>query len=224
MPIVSVSPDADPIDWRTKGVVTGVKDQLLCDASHAFSVIGAMEGSWAIKKGTLVSMSEQQLIDCVADNEGCDGGSPVRAIEDVIDRGGIANVPSYPYTAVAGTCGVGTAFLVADFSAMSRPEPGDESALASFVSDNGPVSAVLRIRTTAWDNYTTGILDQPVQADSALRFVAVLIAGWGSSGDGDYWIVKTSEGTSFGDQGYVLIRRGTNAFGIADFVVWPEAN
>ena len=191
--------DADEVDWRTQGVVTSVKDQGSCEADYAFSVSGAIESASAIETGTLVSLSAQQLIDCVSNNQGCTSGSPVRAMEEV-ELTGIANELSYPYLAAEGSCQpFAAAVTISDFG---RADPGNEGALRKLVQTRGPVSAVLRIRSSAWDSYQSGVYKEP-DADSLPRFVAVLIVGYDVQGSTPYWIVKTTYGSGWERRGGV---------------------
>lgn len=220
IPILATGPTGPAsVDWRAKGVVTGVGDQGQCSSDYDFSAIGAVEGAWGITKGQLTNLSEQQIIDCDGASVGCEGGSPVRALEFGLANQGFVTEQSYPYTALDGTCKSATP--VVTISSLGRPVPGDEAALASAVANVGPVSAVLRVRGTAWDTYAGGLFDPATAASGVPRYVAVLIVGYGDQGGTPYWIVKTSNGTDWGNQGYVLIPRGQNALGIADYVVVP---
>lgn len=131
---------AASVDWRTKGAVTGLKNQQQCGSCWAFSATGAMEGAWQIATGQLVPLSEQQLNDCETDQDGCSGGIPGDAFQWVEGQT-MCTEDGYPYTGNAQQC-------QASGCAAGIPQGGvaglryvdqDENALMEAVSQQ-PVS------------------------------------------------------------------------------------
>merc|ERR1711976_447139 len=93
----------DSVDWNDAGAVTPIKDQGQCGSCWSFSTTGGLEGAYQVSSGKLVSMSEQQFVDCDKGDSGCNGGLMDRAFSFAKGTA-IATESSYPYTARDGTC------------------------------------------------------------------------------------------------------------------------
>lgn len=208
----SLSAAAD-IDWRTRGVLTGVKDQGQCGSCWAFSATEAIE-SYAVISGKyrLTALSPQQINSCDRNDGGCNGGNTETAYKYVVSAGGIETEASYPYTSGRGQTGPCLAdpskFVVkiTGYRAVAKGESNLEAAL-----NNGPVSVCLA--ADAFQTYHSGILAScPGRIDHCVQAVGYTA---------DYWIVRNSWGTGWGEAGFIRIKRGANLCQISDDVTYP---
>jgi len=233
-------PEAVPAswDWRSKNKVTPVKDQQQCGSCWAFSTSGCLESGYAIKynQPATLLLSEQQIVDCSHGcceeegqqvcNSGCSGGWMWNAMTDIMSWGGLETETAYPYTGEDGTCTMSGPYNAAlkNYTCLSVPNGADETTLMpTFLVNVGPLSIALNADLLM--DYSSGIVNPSTSADCDPTSLdhAVLIVGYGTdSGSGQaYWIVKNSWNTSWGENGYFRIAKGTNACGLANAVVSP---
>jgi len=217
-------PVADTVDWRTSGAVTPVKNQGQCGSCWSFSSTGAIEGISKIKRGTLTSVSEQNLMDCSTSygNQGCNGGLMTSAFKYVAANGGIDTEASYPYTAKNGQCHFTTANIGATITSYKTVTSGSESALVTAINTQ-PVSVAIDASHNSFQLYKSGIYYESACSSSRLDH-GVLAVGYGSNGgtNGDYFIVKNSWGTTWGTAGYIqMARNRSNNCGIATQAAYP---
>jgi hypothetical protein len=198
------------LDWRAKGAVTPVKNQGQCGSCWAFSTTGSVEGAHEIATGTLVSLSEQQLVDCAGSqgNQGCNGGLMDDAFEYIIKNGGICSEASYPYKGVDGSCKKCTP--VATISSYVNNPSGNEQDLYQLIQ-NGPVSIAIEADQSGFQFYKNGVFSG---ACGHNLDHGVLIVGYGTENSKPYWIVKNSWGPSWGMSGYILMIEGKNECGL----------
>lgn len=217
-------------DWRSKGVVTPVKDQGYCGSCWAHSAVETVESAWALAGHTLTEFSVQQVTSCASDDYGCQGGWPYSAFEYIESAGGLATAASYPYVdyyhsstttacksfTVAGGQVTGWSYATTPCSFGSCSKQDESKMINNLLVQ--PLSIV--VDASEWSDYTSGVFPVSSCSSSASKLDhAVQLVGYTNYGStSGYYIVRNSWGTSWGVDGYIYLPIGDNACGIADQV------
>jgi cathepsin L len=222
--------NADTVNWVTAGGVTKVKDQGQCGSCWSFSTTGSMEGAHFVASGELLSFSEQQLVDCAYGSQygsyGCNGGSMDGAMV-YYQTYNAETEETYPYTS-----GTDTARKSCQYSASQDTDVADKTktdVLQNNVAQmkaavaQQPVSVAIEADQRSFQSYSSGILDSGCGTNLDH---GVLVVGYGSDSGEEYWLVKNSWNTWWGDQGYIkiAIQDGAGVCGIQMAPVYPTTN
>jgi C1A family cysteine protease len=215
---------ASGIDWRQKGAVTPVKNQGQCGSCWSFSTTGALEGAHFVKTGQLTSLSEQQLVDCSWLNHGCNGGSMDLAFM-YTEKTKLETEANYPYTAKSGLfkCKADKSKEVVGATTYVDV-PKNSSAALKAALNKGPVSVAIEADKPVFHQYTGGVITGS-SCGTGLDH-GVLAVGYGSENGQDFYIVKNSWTTQWGEQGYVRIgiEDGAGVCGIQMMASQPTTN
>lgn len=188
----------DSLDWRDYGVVGPVHKQGSCNSCWAFSAAGSLE-YWLKREDPDAEVSVQAILDCTPKTYGCMGG----LMENVFDYK--SNFPlGYSYTGRVGRCKVHKEGVRA--ISHAEVEENVEQALAYMIHKWGPVSVAVDF--SKQHGYKGGVIK--AEDCTGDPHHAVLAVGYTP----EYWIVKNSMGTDWGDEGYAYIQRGVNACGL----------
>ena len=204
------TPNSSGMDWRTdpRHALTAVKDQGQCGSCWAFSATETVESAYILAGNDAVVMSPQELVDCskgLLSNHGCNGGMYYNAWK--WEKSHYAMKESdYPY--VSGTtkkanpeCSYDESKGVAEVKSYTQVKANVDSIKAAV--EQQPLSIAVMADNDAFRNYTSGVItaDQcPGRIDHAIQAV-----GWGNDGTQDYFIVRNSWNTVWGDKGFAKL-------------------
>lgn len=231
--VLDVSALPTSVDWRSKGVVNSVQNQQSCGSCYSFSAVSTLESAVALKTGKLYDLSEQEIVSCSVKygNLKCNGGNYDSAWNFVKDNNGICSESDYPYTSGNGDGGscIKSCTPVSGTKVQSYVSvtPKSDSALMTALTV-GPVSISIEADTRSFQLYNSGIYSdfEGCNANSKAKGAtsqpninhAVVLVGFGTQNGQDYYILRNSWGTTWGDvkdstngnsnAGYMLIARG----------------
>jgi len=210
------SSNADAVNWVDAGAVTAVKDQGQCGSCWSFSSTGSIEGAHFVATGELLSFSEQQLVECshgILGNHGCNGGLQTYAYQYYETH--FAELEEvYPYTSGNGkadydNCSYDakskTAVEVSGFVNVTPSNPDQMQAALN----TAPLAVAIEADKMVFQTYSTGVLSSSKCGTNLDH--AVLVVGNGTEDGQDYWLVKNSWNTTWGDQGYIKLAKDSSS-------------
>jgi len=199
------------VDYRTDACLQPVRNQGGCGSCWSFATVAALEFSACKEQGKFVGLSEQHLIDCDTSNAGCNGGWYTNAWNYLQSNAGSEKASNYPYTATKGSCSFNAGYVGARVSTFADVDASELAMMTAL--QEGPLAVAI----TAVDSlnyYKSG-----VYAGNCAGEVnhAVVVVGYGSLRGQNYWVVRNSWGTGWGQGGYVLFARGHNMCNIETY-------
>jgi len=213
---VAVDPNFDVdapinIDWRTKGVVTDVKNQGSCGSCWSFGTAETLESYWALAGNPLTVLSEQQILDCTPNPNGCggtggcEGGTVELAYARIIVMGGLSTEQSYPYQGTDESCQQSQVVPVANMSSYVNLPSNVLAPMLAHIANNGPIA--ISVDASSWSDYGGGVYDGCDQSNPDLDHAVQLVGAGTDPSLGDYWLVRNSWGADWGESGYIRLRR-----------------
>ncbi len=204
----SVKADPTDVDWRTQGVINPVKDQGSCGSCWSFSALGALEPAAKIAGKDLYLMSEQQLVDCSWDegNQGCNGGWMDSAFDYIIKVGGVQGEATYPYRAVDQKCASDSSKFLAGVQIASYTDvPENNCAALLHAIAQQPVSVA--VAANSFQFYSKGVFSFSLCGTGLNHGVTATGYGRDTGVNKDFWTIRNSWGTGWGEDGYMRLDR-----------------
>lgn len=223
----------DHVDWRDQGVITPVKNQGWCGSCWAFASVETLESQWAIKTGILQELSEQFVLDCTPNPDqcggtgGCSGGTASLAYDRLVEIGGIPSEWTYPYLSALGDPGEchglplppakphsGVVSAATTITGYRSTTPNSYADMMYTLATVGPL--VISVDAEGWHDYSSGIFDgrntKQNQTNPVLDH-AVQLVGYGTDEETgqDYWLVRNTWTSLWGEKGYIRILREEDA-------------
>ena len=196
------------VDWRTKQVVTNVKDQGGCGSCWAFSATETIESATAIATGQLLELSPQQLVSCAPNDQHCGGtggcgGSTMKLAFNYTEKHGLSKESSYPYRGITGSCDAAKIDSAVSIKGYVGVQMNNYTALMDAIANVGPVSVMV---AAGFSSYEEGVYSGNCgwTVDHGVQLVGY---GFDEEANKDYWLVRNSWGKSWGEAGYVRIHR-----------------
>ncbi|XP_060661249.1 procathepsin L [Drosophila nasuta] len=207
----------DSYDWRKHGFVTSSSNQETCGSCYAFSIAQSIEGQIFKRTGRLLSLSEQQIIDCSIPygNRGCIGGSLRNTLKYLQATGGIMRSLDYRYTAKKKNCQFASELSIVNITSWAILPANDENAIQAAVAHIGPIAVSINATPKTFQLYSNGIYNDVSCLSTSVNH-AMLVIGY----EKDYWILKNWWGEQWGEAGYMRMRKGVNLCGIANYAAY----
>lgn len=218
------------LDWRLMGAVSQVKDQAICGSCWSFGSTEVIEGAYFKKNKKMVRFSQQNLMDCSwgFGNNACDGGEEWRSYQWIMKNKGLMSEEDYgAYLGQNGICHYNASKAAVKISKYVNVTSTSLKDLKTALVNVGPVAVGIDAHLKTFSFYASGVFyDKDCGNKAEDLDHAVLAVGYGTMKVGnttqDYWIIKNSWSTYWGNNGYVLISQKDNNCGVATAATYVE--